>query len=251
MPFARFHIAHNFPARKGKAQFQDQYIALRRKEDRLYSDAQVRHLPAISKEHPHYEEWVTRKRSSDRLLKHLRKMRRPLNILEVGCGNGWLSHKLSMLKDAMVTGYDINLVELEQAKRVFARKPNLQFTSLDPIMPGIIKDRYDVIVFAASIQYFSSLEKALYNALQHLQANGSIHIIDSHLYKAAEVEAAKERTAEYYASLGFPALSDHYFHHSINALQPFNCRMLHNPHTFWNRLTHRKDPFHWVCIKKT
>ena len=235
-------IAHtNFPGL---------YISLRKKEDRLYADEQVLHLPNIDASHPHYQEWLARKRSSEKLVRHIRRMKRPLDILEIGCGNGWLSHKLSTIPGTNVTGFDINREELEQAARVFRGLPNLRFAHGDSffIMPS--EKLYDVVVFAASIQYFPSLKTIISDVLEHLQPHGSIHIIDSHVYKAGEIASAKKRSVTHFESLGFPGMSDHYFHHSMDALRQFNCRVLYNPTAPLNRLKRTKYPFPWICIKK-
>ena len=62
---------------------------------------------------------------------------------------------------AKVTGMDINTVELTQARKVFAKVTNLKFSEGD-IRSGILGDeKFDLIVFAASIQYFESLKEIL------------------------------------------------------------------------------------------
>lgn len=238
------NIRHEFSKRDA---FTEQYIALRRKEQRLYSDDEVRKLPSVSILHPHYKEWVSRKRSCNRLLKHLSRLNMPLRILETGCGNGWLSHQLSTIKKTTVTGYDINQLELYQARKVFGDRANLQFTSKDPFIETA---KYDVIIFAASIQYFESLAEIVSKAMYRLQPGGAIHIIDTHFYQPAEVPAAQKRTEDYFASIGFGSMSANYFHHSLEDLKSFDYRILYSPRSFWNRLLQRKDPFYWVCIKK-
>lgn len=231
--------------------FTDQYIALRRKENRLYSDEQVLQLPCIQPGHPHYAEWMVRKRSCDKLVKHISKMQRPLKILEIGCGNGWLAHRLSLIPGTEVTGFDINRIELQQARRVFHHQANLHFDPKDPLGAMNNKNLFDVIIFAAAIQYFPSLESIINDALQKLKTGGSIHIIDSHFYASKELPAARQRTLEYYGALGFEQLSAHYFHHTLNALKPFNFRILYNPDAAWNKLRRKRSPFHWIEIKKS
>lgn len=233
--------------------FEQQYLALREKEQRVYTDAQVMQLPLINTDHPHYAEWQIRRHSSEKLIKQLRKINRPLRILEVGCGNGWLSNKLAAIPNANVTGFDINSAELQQARRVFHQQKNLQFVSEDPVRRPRLTDTdtYDIIIFAASIQYFPSLHSIISDSLQHLAPLGSIHIIDSHFYKPDEIPAAKQRTAEHYNSLGFPGMSAHYFHHTLDTLKTFNVRILYNPDALWNKLRKKKAPFPWICIKKT
>ena len=250
MPYIPPKIIHDLPPRNSAKDFAEQYLALRRKEQRVYSDEEVRQLPAISVHNPHYKEWIARKHSCNRLLKYIGKLETPPDILEIGCGNGWLSHKLSTAAGTEVTGYDINQAELQQAKKLFGHRLNLQFISQDPFAPDAKKELYDVIVFAASIQYFPSLAIIVEKAMERLQPGGSTHIIDSHFYKPGDVAAAKQRTMEYYASMGFPELGEHYFHHSLDELSAFNYEILYNPRSTWNRLMQRSDPFYWICIKK-
>src|SRR6187549_921819 len=88
--------------------FERKYTTLRFKEKRMYSDEEVRHLPFIAREHPHYHEWVLRKRSCHRLVKYLEQKKTPLKILEIGCGNGWLSNQIIKIPGTVVIGSDIN-----------------------------------------------------------------------------------------------------------------------------------------------
>ena len=84
---------------------------------------------------------------------------------------GW-QHSCLPVHRAKVTGLDINTVELEQARKVFSKIPNLKFTEGD-ICSGILGDeKFDLIVFAASIQYFESLEKILKIASEVSDATG-------------------------------------------------------------------------------
>src|ERR1700740_506529 len=98
--------------------FEELYIGIRHKEGRMYPDEIVKTLPEVPATHPHYAEWMVRKRSSLRLIRYLAAKKRPLRLLEVGCGNGWLCHRLSAIPGAGVTGMDVNHNELEQAVRV-------------------------------------------------------------------------------------------------------------------------------------
>ena len=110
-----------------KIDFTTQYYLLRKKEGRIYSDQEVASLPEISKGQRYYSEWQARKNASDRLMKYLVRKEKALEILEIGCGNGWLSAKLSVIPFSKVTGIDINEEEMKQAKRVFSKIKNLQF----------------------------------------------------------------------------------------------------------------------------
>ena len=110
-----------------ESNFEEIYIASRQSENRIYTDEQVAQLPFISPHHIHYDEWQARKRSSDRLKNYLENKNKPLSILEIGCGNGWLSAKLAALKNSTVTGIDINKTEVSQAREVFSGMTNISF----------------------------------------------------------------------------------------------------------------------------
>lgn len=231
-----------------KNDFSTLYYLLRRAEGRIYTDGEVALLPEINEQHKHYKEWLTRKSSSDKLIKYLGDRKKGLQILEVGCGNGWLAAKLAVLPGASVTGIDINAEELEQAKRVFDKFRNLEFfnCSLDDEL--IKESRYDIIVFAASIQYFSSLGNVLGNAISVLKPGGEIHLIDSNFYSQKEVAAARLRTTDYYRSIGFPEMIDNYFHHSKEELIQFDHEILYDPYSLINRIKANRNPFYWIRI---
>jgi 2-polyprenyl-3-methyl-5-hydroxy-6-metoxy-1,4-benzoquinol methylase len=227
--------------------FEKLYLAARKKEKRVYSDEEVIHLPAVEKSHQHFREWQARNRSARRLINYLQKKSEPLKILEVGCGNGWLSAMLAEIKNAHVTGIDISGEELKQAKRVFAMRRNLSFEQNEiNRMPQY--NKYDVIVFAAAIQYFPSFEEVIAQAFSLLRHEGEIHILDTHFYKQSEIAAAKSRTINYYASIGQTPLAEFYFHHSLESLKKFRHAFLFNPHALRNRLSRKKDPFPWIRI---
>jgi len=242
------HFAGN--ENPGNSLFEKKYITIRCMENRLYSDMEVMNLPDISPEHTHAGEWAVRKRSCLRLIHHLTEKKKRLQILEPGCGNGWLSHCLAGIPDAQVTGLDINFTELQQAARVFNENERLRFIYGD-LESGVLNGRkFDCIVFAAAIQYFHSLRETMGFCLKLLKSGGEIHLLDSPFYEEEEIEAAKQRTFLYYDSLGYPEMCDHYFHHNINDLKGFRYHILQNPNSLFNKFWGNRDCFHWICIKK-
>ena len=136
---------------------------------------------------------MVRKQSMKRLMLWLEKKNRSLKILEVGCGNGWLCNQLAQIKNTEVTGLDINSAELQQAKRIFRNNARLKFIAGEINSPILADKKFDVILFAASIQYFPSLKQVLNNALQHLNESGEIHILDTNFYKREEMAASKKK----------------------------------------------------------
>ena len=232
-----------------ESEFETLYISLREKEGRIFTEKEIPELPEVAPSHPHFKEWKVRKNSCARLLKYVKQKGHICNILEIGCGNGWLSAQLSLATRGEVTGIDINRIELKQAKKVFASKRNLNFIAGD-IRSGILGDKkFDLIVFAASIQYFKSLKQIINTSLQYLTLQGEIHILDSHFYLPENIFPARQRTKKYFSEIGFPEMFRYYYHHSIRELQSFNYKLLHNPHSWMNRISFGKNPFYWVIIK--
>jgi ubiquinone/menaquinone biosynthesis C-methylase UbiE len=229
--------------------FEENYVVCRTRENRMYSDEETAKLPNIQAGHPHQKEWTIRKQSCQNLIDYLESKGAMLHILEVGCGNGWLSHELSGISGCRVIGIDINLTELHQAARVFNRNSKLKFVYGD-IRSDLLKDlKFDAIIFAASIQYFPDLKDIIQAALHQLNPGGEIHITDSHLYKSTQVDAAAKRTNDYYLSLGFPQMTHYYFHHCLDGLADFKYQIMRNPHSVKSRLFGNKNPFYWICIK--
>ncbi|HNP31655.1 MAG TPA: methyltransferase domain-containing protein [Flavobacterium sp.] len=226
--------------------FSDLYITVRKKENRFYSEEEIKNLPNIQKEDPNYAEWQLRKKSSNRFISYLKGKNKPLKIMEIGCGNGWFSHLMSTIEKTQVTGLDVTVPELEQAARIF-EKENLNFVYADIFEETQLNEkRFDIIVFNSSIQYFKDLLELFKIVKELLSENGEIHIIDSPFYEGSEIEEAKKRTQNYYLNLGFPEMSKNYFHHRIDSLGKH--KIMYNPFSFLNHF--RKDsPFYWVLIK--
>ena len=226
------------------------YHPIRQQEGRVYTDEEVLELPTTQPAHRHYQEWQMRKRSTRRLMQYIQRKKGLITIMEVGCGNGWLSRRLATVSGSRVIGMDINTVELQQATRVFSNIPNLQFLYGD-IQSNIISDEIaDIIVFAASIQYFPSLPVVIRHAIKKLRSRGEIHIIDSPIYKPGELVAARKRTMDYFHQMGFACMTEHYFHHDTTSFNEFNYKMLYQPSALQFSLSPFKNPFPWICIQK-
>jgi ubiquinone/menaquinone biosynthesis C-methylase UbiE len=229
--------------------FEKLYLQLREKEGRVYTDEEVYALPEIGETHPHYNEWEVRKQSSHRLISYLQKKQQALKILEVGCGNGWLSHRLSAIRGSQVISSDINFTEIQQAARVFQNISNLHFIYADIESEMFGEKQFDVIVFAASIQYFSSLPGIISKAMKLLKPNGEIHIIDSHFYQLPELSAARQRSLLYYEAAGFPEMVKWYFHHCLDDIQHYDYALLYDPNSLFNKFLRNKNPFPWIRIQ--
>lgn len=229
--------------------FAETYYQLRYKEGRLVGDEQLRQLPKVKRWHPHYKEWKLRALSAQRLIQYLKQLPGALEILEIGCGNGWLAAQLAANPLWQVTASDINTSELLQAQRVFGHLPNLQFAHANLGDGCLANKTFDIILFAASAQYFPSLKETIAQALTHSSIRGEVHIMDTAFYEPKDLVAARQRSVQYYTQLGFPQMAQRYYHHSLQELEGFQYKLLHKPGRVWQGLRFVHHPFYHVQIK--
>ena len=231
----------------------DLYLRIREKEGRLYSDDIVARLPLMPNGGALADEWRARSASASRLTQYLSHRPKPLNILDLGCGNGWFSNLLAKLEHRIV-GVDQNRYELKQAARLFSPNPCLFFIETDIFSAPFMPETFDVIILASVIQYFPELSALLAVLLRYLKLHGEIHIIDSPLYSEAELQAAVHRSGQYYSSLGFPEMAEHYFHHCLSDLDRFDAEWMYQPQSHIIRLKRLlgqvDSPFPWIMVRK-
>jgi ubiquinone/menaquinone biosynthesis C-methylase UbiE len=230
----------------------DLYLRVREKEGRFYPDTIVAGLPHVPRSHPYSNEWRSRAESCSRLTKYLATLKRPLSILELGCGNGWLSHRLSLIPATRVWGLDRSSSELVQAARIFHRS-NLNFLSADIFSPPFSAHTFDEIILASVIQYFPDLTRLIVTLQILLHPGGEIHVLDSPIYLPEEIPTARERSRVYYASLGLPEMGEHYFHHSFTELVEFAPNWYYRPDSriaqIQRLLGLNPSPFAWLIIR--
>lgn len=228
--------------------FSDTYLGIRDKENRVLSDAEVERLPETLSQQPHHKEWRLRKKSADRFIAYLKDKKQPLHILDIGCGNGWMSRAMGKLEGVYVEAVDMNPVELEQAQRTKG-DANVTYVHADIFqMAPHFMDRFDLVLLNASVQYFAELPALLRQLKEFLKANGAIHIMDSPFYNKSEVTAAKKRTEAYYTQMGFEHMAQWYYHHSWNNLPPHE--LLYDPKGRSALVKKWKpdSPFPWIRI---
>lgn len=206
--------------------FEDVYGRVRKAERRILTDEEVAMLP-VGDGLWNEEEWRIRKRGANRLIRELARSGTPQRILEVGCGNGWLTALLQQ-NGHDVIGMDVFTEELEQAARVFA---SATFIRADLFTSELPKDNFDVIVFAASFQYIAEPVRVLERCVELLTEEGVVHILDTILYPSpAAAKAALIRSDAYYEQLGFPEMSASYHAHTLETIKAFaHTRVLSTP----------------------
>lgn len=230
--------------------FADHYLLLRQKENRIFSNEELKMLPDVPPNHPLKREWDIRKHTLKNLINYLQK-KKLSRVLELGCGNGWLSHRLAKSLIADIYAMDVNEKELLQGASVFEIK-NLHFIFGDIFTYDFNADKFDIIVLAASVQYFPDFTQIIKRLLSLLKTDGEIHIVDSPFYDMNDVDAARKRSETYFNKLGFPEMSAHYYHRTWQEIEGFNCTLLYDPSAIMNRIKKYMlpvSPFPWIKIE--
>jgi ubiquinone/menaquinone biosynthesis C-methylase UbiE len=230
------------------------YLKAREKEKRIYTDEEVAMLPFVKREHLHFKEWEVRKNSFKKLRTYLQQKNKTLRIFDAGCGNGWMSNSLSEINNSVVTGIDPNDFEIKQAKRVFKDNDRVEFFCDDVLkIQHTRMESVDIIVLAASIQYFQDLKILVGRLFEMLGQDGEIHILDSPFYDEENIGKAKKSTQVYYERLGCPGMANYYHHHSWLELREFNFETMNRSfiQRFFLRIFKiKKNYFPWIIIKK-
>jgi SAM-dependent methyltransferase len=230
-----------------EASFPD-YLRVRTRENRILPDEAVAVLPLVAPGHPNAKEWNLRAKTLRRFQVYLDKNfgNKPLKILDLGCGNGWMAHHLAVHPARQVRAADVNGPELQQGARLFGRE-NLIFWQVDILKDKLPENDFDLIVLAASVQYFPDLRALIHVLKTCLKPGGEIHLLDSPFYadEAARI-AARERSRQYYQGVGIPEMAQHYYHHTWPELRAFGAENLN--HSLINKLFCRFR-FPWVRIR--
>ena len=236
-----------------KNEFENLYLEVRKKEQRIYSENELKLLPFASNLNPHKNEWIARAISFIRFKNYLSTKKENLALLDLGCGNGWFCGHLSQFVDHNYYCVDVNLMELKQGRKVF-NSEKLKFIYADIISVKFADALFDIITINAAIQYFPDINLLIKRLVELLKVNGEIHIIDSPLYSDAEAAKAKQRTLDYYSSIDFKEMANYYFHHKLSELTGYNYKILYDPNSYLNKfkrsLGFKTSPFPWVTIKK-
>ncbi len=232
--------------------FEQSYTTLRKRENRLFNDETVRRLPDFSTNHPLTSEWQIRKKSWKRFARYLRSQESCQTILEVGCGNGWMTKELAALNKE-VCAIDVHEKELLQAARLF-NSDSISFVYGDVFTLPLDDKRFDLIILASSVQYFEDLQRLLQRLTAFSKPHGEIHILDSPIYRASELDSAKKRSESYFAHREQPEMTLHYFHHSYEELQNYKWKFLNRPNIFTHTINAlfpktNTSPFPWIRIQ--
>lgn len=189
--------------------FVQQYATIRHAEGRGASDAAYyRALPYADLSGRNSGQWRIRARSFDHFLRRVlapfeKNLRRPLDLLDLGAGNAWMSSRLAQ-RGHHVIAIDIftdnrdGLGAIRKYSRVNAIAAD--FAQL-PFPAG----SFDAAIYNASLHYSPNYLRTLAEALRCLRPSGKIVILDSPVYARAEhgETMRRERQSFFERTYGF------------------------------------------------
>lgn len=233
--------------------FVDAYLRARGHEGRLLADDIVRMLPEVPDNDAHADEWRQRADSAARFRRYLAVIKRPIDVVDLGCGNGWFTARMAQLEHVTAIGIEMNTEELGQARRVFGNWPRLSFREGDIRCCDLGDRRPDVIVLASTLQYVADPRKLLSDLFESSGQGTEVHVLDTPIYGADDVAAARQRTREHYERIGVPEMSEHYHHHQWQIFEGHSMEMMYRPDSIVHRVERRvlkrpRAPFPWIRV---
>jgi len=169
------------------AQFRSDYAQHRAAEGRGYSGKALRALPYL-RSGAFARQWEVRARSFDAFVKHVLVPMtgdRPLDVLDLGAGNGWLCHRIARMghKAVAVDIRDDDVDGLGAAAEFLVDAPNLFecITASFDALP-FASHRCDIALFNASLHYAQDLRQVLAEAVRVTRPGGMLVILDSPFY---------------------------------------------------------------------
>ena len=172
-------------------EFFREYAHHRAREGRAHNLDELKALPYL-RSGPLARQWAVRARTFDAFVKYVVTPEdRPLAVLDLGAGNGWLSYRLALMGHTTVALdiRDDDIDGLGAARHLQAEVPfECVPASFDdiPFSGGC----FDVTVFNASLHYAKDLEHVLAEAARVTCSGGTLAVLDSPFYaREADGEA--------------------------------------------------------------
>jgi SAM-dependent methyltransferase len=177
-----------------RARYLAAYARLREREGRgSGGEAELLALPYVT-EGPLAPQWEVRARTYDVFARDIlaplaERLARPVRLLDLGAGNGWLSYRAVLLGHAAIA-LDVRMDAVDglaAAAGYAAHLPRLfqrLAASFDDL--PLASRSVDLAVFDASLHYAGTLDAALREAVRVVASGGTITILDSPFYEREE-----------------------------------------------------------------
>lgn len=195
-----------------RQQFLEEYRHIRYAERRGSDDPlYYRALPFRDLSGENTAMWAMRARTYRFFERHIlapieRRAGRPLDVLDLGAGNAWMSYRLS-LRNHRPCALDI-FSDPKDGLRA-ARHYPLAFPRVEADFHCLPfkQAAFDVAVFNSSLHYATNYPAALSQVRSCLRPSGAVVILDSPIYRRTEhgKQMVAERHAEFLSRYGFPS----------------------------------------------
>jgi SAM-dependent methyltransferase len=194
------------------AQFLREYQTVRRREGWGHAEARYyRALPAVSRRDPNRAVWRLRARSlrvfEQQIVQPLEQQTaRPLTLIDLGAGNGWLAHRLAR------RGHRVAAVDL-QTNAFDGLGAHVHYGPLfTPVQAEFerlpfVGNQFDLAIFNGALHYATDYATTLAEALRVLRPDGGLVVLDSPVYHDAGsgAQRVREREARFRQTYGFPS----------------------------------------------
>jgi ubiquinone/menaquinone biosynthesis C-methylase UbiE len=193
-----------------RKQFIKEYGHIRHMEGRGSADsAYYQALPFRDLSGRHRDMWAMRAKTYRYFEKHVlasieRSCRRPLDILDLGAGNGWMSYRLS-LRNHCPTALDIFVDERDGllAARHYPQPFPLIEAEFDHL--PFHANSFDMAIFNSSLHYSTDYVRTLSEVGRCLRRSGAVVVLDSPVYRRKEQgeRMVEERHSGFLKHYGF------------------------------------------------
>ncbi len=195
-----------------RQQFLKEYRHIRYAEGRGSDRGEYyRALPFSDRSDPLFPMWAMRAKTYTYFRTHILQpiegaVKRPLDILDLGSGNCWLSNRLSERHHRPIA---IDIFNDERDGLRAARHYHTTFPVIEsdfdqlPLPSG----RFDMAIFNASLHYSTDYFRTLSEIRRCLRPSGTVVILDSPLYRHHQdgLRMVAEKHAEFLKRYGFPS----------------------------------------------
>ena len=188
--------------------FLAQYRRIRAADGYRQRDAvYYRGLPEVARGDPQHAVWRIRQQSFRHLCGTVlpRLSRRPLRVLDLGAGNGWLSHRLTLLGNVCVA---VDWLDDPDDGLGAALHYPTTFTRLQADFDHLptVDRQFDAVIFNASLHYSANPSSTLRSASRALVNGGALVVMDSPVFvrEADGRRMVKERQQEFADRIGRP-----------------------------------------------
>jgi len=169
-------------------EFRRAYAEHRAQEGRALDDESLRTLPYLNTG-PLVRQWTVRARTFDVFHRRIvtpmaRAKRGPLNVADLGAGNGWLSYRMA-LSGHRATAIDTRDDAVDGLGAAAKLSADVSFECVVAPFEHLpfARSAFDIAVFNASLHYAQDLSRVLNEAARVTRSGGVVAILDSPFYK--------------------------------------------------------------------